>query len=63
LVILVLDGVADRMEWESDGDKDFAGSVEHLHRAIRPCCSGKSPEMVAAQFGTFLSLSMPESKV
>lgn len=53
----VLDGMADRMEGKSSQrNKDFIGSVEHLDRTIRTCCSEKPQEMVVAQFGAFLSL-------
>jgi hypothetical protein len=50
--------LADRMEGRpSEGNRGFVGSVEHLDRTLRTCCSGKSQEMVAAQFGAFLFLS------
>jgi len=52
-----LDGMADRMEGKSsEGSDNFKRSVKPLDQTIRTYASGKSHE-VAAQFGTFLSLS------
>jgi multidrug resistance protein MdtO len=53
----VLDGIADRMEGRSFVEiEDFGSSMERLDRAVLTY-SGKSHEVVAAQFGAFLSLS------
>src|SRR5258708_2129266 len=53
----VLDGIADRMEGRSFVEiEDFGSSMERLDRAALTY-SGKSHEVVAAQFGAFLSLS------
>jgi hypothetical protein len=52
-----LDGIADRMEGKSsEGSDNFRRSFKSLDQTLRAYYSGKSPE-VAAQFGTFLSLS------
>ncbi len=53
----IADGIADRMEGRSFVEiEDFGSSMERLDRAVLTY-SGKSHEVVVAQFGAFLSLS------